>query len=300
MFGFVWSLTGLLLFVTFLFLFSKRPNKKQNISEIFKKTQKWRKEVNNFNFSHFFSKCFSEIPFLFNHILYLLIAMVFFRDKVTEFTKFYDWPLFLTLIFYMICFFQLDSTFRYISLIFDYIPWINKNYIFLFILVTSILLYLCVSFGDTILIYFSDKTRGLLQGHILETSMHSYYHDPYHSIYQNDYKSIAKFFNEWEDEKVEYAKGLRYSDHSLIFYFDKIEKEMNKTSDETQRYFLDAKVKFIDDQSKWKEITPFRDWFPLHKNCNLTPYADALEYFRDVYESISKAELFIYITGKIQ
>lgn len=52
-----------------------------------------------------------------------------------------------------------------------------------------------------------------------------------------------------------------------------------------------------------KQITPYRDWFPIHKNCRLTLYHDAhhslngRNAFEDMYDAIENAKQLVYITG---
>ena len=52
-----------------------------------------------------------------------------------------------------------------------------------------------------------------------------------------------------------------------------------------------------------KQITPYRDWFPLQKNCKVTLYQDAQggfngrNCFSDMYDAMENAKQIIYITG---
>jgi phosphatidylserine/phosphatidylglycerophosphate/cardiolipin synthase-like enzyme len=132
----------------------------------------------------------------------------------------------------------------------------------------------------------------------LETSLVGFYNEKYHTKYQYQFHSIQRFFNEWDNEYSETkVNENKYHELSTLFYLDNIQKEIHKLSEGCQQHFKDLKVKFETNSSKWKEIKPFNDWFPLHINCNLTPYNDSVDAYREIYEYISNSKVFIYITG---
>lgn len=285
----IWFITSFTIFISVLFFLSRKRNKE----EIEEKTEIWRKRVANFNLSEFLQnisgKIMKHLPFLPNYFFYFLVTLVFIRDQLVEFTKFFYWPITLTFIFYSALFFILHSWITYFLMF--------GNVILYIFLANLIFLFVCFCYGHLILNYFPKVTRKAIEGHFLETALTSYYNEPLHTDFKIPYYSIQKFFNEWEVENKHIKNESRYHESSLLFYFETIEKEINKTSPETQKYFHDAKVKFIKENKKWDEIKPFIDWFPLHLNCNLEMYNDSIEAFKDIYDAISKAKIFIYITG---
>jgi hypothetical protein len=98
---------------------------------------------------------------LFTDLIYLLIIIVFIRDKLMEFVKFRKWTWIGKSIFYAIVFWWIRS-------------WLNWTYshvhyyAYLLQLIYVTLCCITIAFGHVICKIFSQTTRKALDGHILE------------------------------------------------------------------------------------------------------------------------------------
>jgi len=310
--------------------------RKNNLKKQFKEIA--RHPIDSFqarSFKSLFKSFFRNLP---HFIVYFFVIIIYFRDVMLNFFRFSSWPTIVFFPFVIVIGVQLHAWLVWFQEIFN----IYLFYILLVCVILGcaavyfgdwILYHLFPKLTSSVLNGHILETTfakfyTIPVSHSFDVPMTSLmpFYNKVTPIYLKKKKlqvdsSLSQSFEKVPDTHLKpYAKKWLQEKQNQYPYdlFRKIGKyvsmyKADKNTIKEEELFeriiklTDRGMKELDDGDYGtpllRQITPYRDWFPLHKNCRVTLYQDAhngfnnRNCFEDMYDAIEHAKHIVYIAG---